>query len=237
MSFLYFIPLEGRAMPTRDHLDALGLHDLAYSKTLNYCPDVQLWQWVGCVVSTCEDATRGAFIRRAQYWEKLGEHGAEYGLGYWLADPPREAELRRTQQLGGYWVTLAGGERWLVPTLRPYAQTLELGFFPPCADPDGMDERVERLYRLAMRQTFGREPIEDEPLCASTEERDETILRALALNYAAPWQALRSLNILEPETVPHCLAAMFDLGTLARELHLAATRELERIEEEESANV
>lgn len=70
----------------------------------------------GIIVSASE-ASMCTYQKDGQTWEQSAGEGGAW-IGYWNDSPPKEADLRRKQQLAGHPVELREGEMWCIPVAR-----------------------------------------------------------------------------------------------------------------------
>ena len=242
--FIYFIPKANGGGP--DILRAAGLFDRVGEPS----PE---WRQLG----RGPDGNRGVLVRRPdaaagelryrkaeQIWSEGPEavagsggkaavagsdKGAAYWLGYGKAAKPKPKDLARPEQVGGHYVVLEDGNRWMIPVgflfLSQSAPVTKMrlradgkwergeavpGLAGLAADAKRIWSEVQ-LGLLAFEAGDGKHPL---VVTVPEEELCEIAARALAVNYSVGPTEVAALEILTSKNVDAVARAIVDWPTI-----------------------
>jgi len=239
--FLYFIPGE-RNRVTIERLAELGL-SYAFDAADDF---IQRETAAGPSRTLNTSGGPGVIVGRKQLGkEKLG-HFAErqrwvpaedFGGGDWWVgcdreNPPKPDDVVRAQDvLGGRWLQLPDGNKWLCPTAREFVEQPEPHF--ECAlpkrlkwstateryEPVGVDRKYEALWLLAssyneaIAEALRNANEFDTTLRVEFEQADMLAVMALQANYRVWLPELDLLDIMGEHTRARILDVLLDNET------------------------
>jgi hypothetical protein len=118
IGFLYYVPTTKQTLNLSD-MQAAGL---GYAFDRDCVPRAVSNGPDGAGGVVCGTTSKGlGYFSDRQKWRKIPGSSAWVGMA--KDDPPGPDELSREEQLGGHWVTLGDGNRWLCPVARGVAET------------------------------------------------------------------------------------------------------------------
>lgn len=165
----------------------------------------------------------------SQTWVRLTDcggpdNGARIWFGFDAADPPGPEDLARPEPVGGYFIPLADGRPWLVPTARLFPEGTELpeslaigpegklirrplpAFRELCRDAD-------RVWAAAVGQAEGDA---DAPGIDDDVDGFRIAAAAMAVNYRVSLAEVSALGLLTTANLPRVLQAFVDFPEYAK---------------------
>lgn len=123
--FLYFVP--NQTFLRREDLVALGLAYAFESPAVSNrgVSGGPAGQDGVLVAGAGLDGSQVLYVKDRQTWRQIPQ--STVWVGYETAAPPSPDDLARADQLDGYWLELADGQRWLVPIARGYRESADEG--------------------------------------------------------------------------------------------------------------
>lgn len=224
--FLYYVP--GVQVVTADIAARAGLgyvleRDIT-SVHVNRGPDGR--DGAVCAIDGSQAIGRVRYVVDEQAWRRVP--GSEAWVGLWTTERPGPADLARASQLGGHWVEMGDGQRWLAPVARQVIgsetgeisgvrcalpQRLELSesgqweFGPVVEQYRGLWEIACQWFEVLLGAADGAMTMDFDDCC------DEAV-RALAVNYRLGRVEAALLGLLTVESVRSVLGALVDLPTI-----------------------
>lgn len=233
---LYF--LEGAQRPADVRDDSLGLR-YAFDATDRFATQfVAVGPVEGAAggllfaqVDPTDPAAMAAFKLQpdSQTWARMADcggpdNGARIWFGFDAADPPGPEDLARPEPVGGYFIPLADGRPWLVPTARLFPEGTELpeslaigpegklirrplpAFRELCRDAD-------RVWAAAVGQAEGDA---DAPGIDDDVDGFRIAAAAMAVNYRVSLAEVSALGLLTTANLPRVLQAFVDFPEYAK---------------------
>ena len=187
----------------------------------------------GTVVAEPTFAGKVGVFSDRQTWRKVP--GSDAYVGYYTDDPPKPADVARSQMLPGHRVELGDGQKWTVPIARGIAEhgdNMMIGCTLPTAmaiDDDGnwqegaVVPKYAALWKLAEQwwdtvvtasAAVEGADVSDAGLIVELADQNDAALLVLSANYRLGKAEVVLLGLFTSDTYGELLGALIDMPTM-----------------------